>query len=268
MRTGFMLSVLLNLTLSVWVGWLLVAARTDVRTQSSREPVTLSAEDPNPSPSSRESFNPVNLSPPFRWSQLESADYPTYVANLRAIGCPEQTLRDIISADLHATFARRPAGAPPQSGSQEPGLSGISQVRSNVESQRLSLPQQEARLVDLLLGTGTSPREAGESERLPAQAARERLATNRAVVLPLVLQQVDLSALGLDENRLQVIRDLRQGFVDDIGGPNQDPADPAYRRRWLKAQAESDELLRGFIGWQAYQEYELQAATPVGNATN
>jgi len=37
----------------------------------------------------------------FHWSQTESSDYPTYIRNLRSIGCPEQTIRDIIQADVH-----------------------------------------------------------------------------------------------------------------------------------------------------------------------
>lgn len=45
----------------------------------------------------------------FHWSEIESPDYATYVANLRAIGCPEQTIRDIIIADVNALFARRRA---------------------------------------------------------------------------------------------------------------------------------------------------------------
>jgi hypothetical protein len=36
----------------------------------------------------------------FRWEQLESEDYRAYIARLRAIGCPEQTIRDIIIADV------------------------------------------------------------------------------------------------------------------------------------------------------------------------
>ncbi|MCS7090752.1 MAG: LysM peptidoglycan-binding domain-containing protein [Verrucomicrobiota bacterium] len=45
----------------------------------------------------------------FHWSEIESPDYAIYVANLRAIGCPEQTIRDIIVADVNALFARRRA---------------------------------------------------------------------------------------------------------------------------------------------------------------
>src|SRR5215831_1795406 len=45
----------------------------------------------------------------FSWSQVESDDYPTYIANLREIGCPEQTIRDIIIADVNVLYARRMA---------------------------------------------------------------------------------------------------------------------------------------------------------------
>jgi len=45
----------------------------------------------------------------FSWQEIESADYPTFIANLRDIGCPEQTIRDIIIADVNALYARRRA---------------------------------------------------------------------------------------------------------------------------------------------------------------
>jgi LysM repeat protein len=45
----------------------------------------------------------------FSWREVESPDYETYIANLRAIDCPEQTIRDIIIADVNALFARRMA---------------------------------------------------------------------------------------------------------------------------------------------------------------
>jgi LysM repeat protein len=45
----------------------------------------------------------------FSWREVESADYPTYIANLRDIGCPEQTIRDIIIADINAMYARKRA---------------------------------------------------------------------------------------------------------------------------------------------------------------
>jgi hypothetical protein len=49
----------------------------------------------------------VTDSRPFNWSQVESADYKKYIANLRAIGCPEQVIRDIIITDLNQVFSSR-----------------------------------------------------------------------------------------------------------------------------------------------------------------
>ena len=41
------------------------------------------------------------------WRVVESADYKKYIANLRSIGCPEETIIDIIKADVDKLFASR-----------------------------------------------------------------------------------------------------------------------------------------------------------------
>ena len=46
---------------------------------------------------------------PFHWRNVETLDYQEYLANLRAIGCPEQTIRDIVIADVSKLFAVRRA---------------------------------------------------------------------------------------------------------------------------------------------------------------
>ncbi len=43
----------------------------------------------------------------FHWSQLESTDYRQYIANLRAVGCPESTIKDIIMTDVMRLYAQR-----------------------------------------------------------------------------------------------------------------------------------------------------------------
>ena len=45
----------------------------------------------------------------FTWNEIESADFPTYIKNLRDIGCPEHTIRDIIVAEVNDLFAERMA---------------------------------------------------------------------------------------------------------------------------------------------------------------
>lgn len=44
---------------------------------------------------------------PLRWNELESKDYPTYVANLRQAGCPEPVLRRIIAGELKELHAQK-----------------------------------------------------------------------------------------------------------------------------------------------------------------
>jgi hypothetical protein len=46
---------------------------------------------------------------PFDWHQVESVDYKQYIANLRAIGCPEKTIKDIVVADVNDLFSSRRA---------------------------------------------------------------------------------------------------------------------------------------------------------------
>ncbi len=43
----------------------------------------------------------------FDWQSVEADDYREYIANLRAIGCPEETIRDIIKADVTQLFDQR-----------------------------------------------------------------------------------------------------------------------------------------------------------------
>jgi hypothetical protein len=44
------------------------------------------------------------VSDEFSWRRIETPDYKLYIANLRAIGCPEETIRDIIVADVNKLF--------------------------------------------------------------------------------------------------------------------------------------------------------------------
>lgn len=47
----------------------------------------------------------------FKWSELESTNYTAYIENLRSIGCPEETIRDIVVAEIAGVFAKKRAEA-------------------------------------------------------------------------------------------------------------------------------------------------------------
>ncbi len=43
----------------------------------------------------------------FTWDQITSTNYVEFIKNLRAVGCPERTIRDIVSAEINRLYARR-----------------------------------------------------------------------------------------------------------------------------------------------------------------
>ncbi len=45
----------------------------------------------------------------FTWRLLESDDFKVYIANLRSVGCPEQTIQDIIIAEVNKVYAGKEA---------------------------------------------------------------------------------------------------------------------------------------------------------------
>jgi hypothetical protein len=56
--------------------------------------------------------NTIVLTNAFGWAQVESSDYPTYISNLRGIGCPEKTIADIIVAEVDELYEHKRALVP------------------------------------------------------------------------------------------------------------------------------------------------------------
>lgn len=51
--------------------------------------------------------NVPEASAEFLWRQLEARDFKTYISNLRSVDCPEETIRDIITAEVNKIYAKR-----------------------------------------------------------------------------------------------------------------------------------------------------------------
>ncbi|MEI6566344.1 MAG: hypothetical protein WCR20_06700, partial [Verrucomicrobiota bacterium] len=211
---------------------------------------------PEPSRDSHRHPDPAPVARPFSWSQLESADYREYVANLRRIGCPEITIRDIIAADIDGIFEERRQELRRGLSATGNGLHGGNIPLVAVDQGLAALRQEQERLVAELLGGAavaqSGARESARPRRKPPQEPE--------VTIPLVLQDLDLATLDIDQNRLETIQQIRDGFVVQVGGPNQDPGDPEYRQRWIRAQREADETLQAMIGLRAWQDYQFRAS--------
>lgn len=92
---------------------------------------------------------------PFHWRQIETTDLRQFVANLRAVGCPEQTMYDIVRAAINRQFAGRvaalvPLAAPVRYWKKEPWTS----PRSDPETQKhlKDIEAEKEQLLTDLLG--------------------------------------------------------------------------------------------------------------------
>src|SRR5207249_1222220 len=73
----------------------------------------------------------------FTWRQIESEEYKSYIANLRSVGCPEQTIRDIIIADVNKLYAAREAPLKPKStGARKANQAQISFAPDELEKRK------------------------------------------------------------------------------------------------------------------------------------
>jgi hypothetical protein len=89
-------SICLNLLLLMW-GWIYLRQTRTPRLQPATPGISAAPANARPN---------TGL-PSFHWRQVESEDYRRYIANLRAIGCPEATVRDIIIMDVNKLYSTR-----------------------------------------------------------------------------------------------------------------------------------------------------------------
>jgi hypothetical protein len=288
MKTALSISIFLNCALLGSLTYLLVHG------QQERNPVD--------APGSADCLRPgteATAVKPFHWSQIESADYPSYIANLRAIGCPEQTIRDIITADVDSSLyaARR---QPLEESRAAHPLAGWLEAEARLRE----LSNEEAFAIAVILAppsatkptTTTPPAEwvesstsgnitfaltdtvlssqgtpsiipvRGQSEPSTSGAATGFPASHSSgqkpqvtVSVPLVFHEIDPSILTLTPQQAQVVNDLRQKFIEAVGGPNQDPNNPAYSRHWQESQPEVDVDLWTMLGISAFQAHQIAA---------
>ena len=112
MKLWMRLSFVLNALLLGLVVWLEAASPRSVMIAAAPSPQARPGLLPDPNsmlPLREGELLPevVEMDKPFRWAQIESSDYSVFLANLRALRCPEATVRDILVADVNDLFAAR-----------------------------------------------------------------------------------------------------------------------------------------------------------------
>src|SRR5437867_9433034 len=89
------------------------------------------------------------------WGTLESDDHSRYIANLRSIGCPDETIADIIKADVGKLFKARRlelAGATHGIKYWKPGNPFAQAMNPEAVQKRQELAREQRAILRELLG--------------------------------------------------------------------------------------------------------------------
>jgi hypothetical protein len=198
---------------------------------------------------------PSSRPAPLRWSQLYSSDYHNYVKNLRAIGCPEPTVRAIVTADVDSVYQLIASQLEQKLGALAKSPL-VDQLKSTGTDQALrsslqKLPAAEAAKIADLLGLKSASTEAvAESATAPSAAA---------VPMPLVMQNIDLSTLNLTDEQNRQVAQIKQDFLKQVSNADQNPDNPDSQARWKTAQSDADNMLMVMFGNELYNQYEVAA---------
>jgi len=259
-KSILVLSLLLNVVIAVSAGIFL-------RKSPARPVPRALAEGPAaptlaPAPQPLEEAVKSTAVEPFRWSQLSSDDDAAYIHNLRAAGCPETTIRDILSASIGHRFDQK------REVLREQRAKGALDGTSLTEAIAQSWDEQNDLLARLFGGPasfGSDGAVARAASSVPAKAATSeadsipfKALSRSGNPAPLAVLEPDPS-WGLNDLQLGLWEQVAEQFVESIGGPGQNPKDPAYRQRWEKAQAAADDKFRSALGDELYGRLQLQS---------
>ena len=111
MKLAIRFSIVLNFALAAVIVWLEMTGpsprgRADFSRVMTNRVLRVKPRPAAPPPSTPVAAV-VEVNEPFSWAQIESTDYRAYAANLRAIGCPEPTVRDLLGADVNDLYGAR-----------------------------------------------------------------------------------------------------------------------------------------------------------------
>jgi hypothetical protein len=95
----------------------------------------------------------------FRWHELETSDFHQYMANLRAIGCPEETIRDLVIAEINKLYEPKFAALMAQTQQYDYWKPASRKSREALGKQLDALRAEKRDLLRALLGIEGDPNE-------------------------------------------------------------------------------------------------------------
>jgi hypothetical protein len=147
-----------------------------------------------------------------------------------------------------------PAGGQ-QAGSETPGSAaaepspGIQPPAGSVQFQAAGMTRDDSAWAAAGVRPGQWTARAAAD---PAPASLDASRAPSSALIPLAFRPLPAGLAASNPRLRSALEALQQNFIAAVGGPNQDPTDPAYYERWITAQQSSDELYRLQIGDSAY----------------
>ena len=169
------------------------------------------------------------------WETVEASSYLDYIDNLRRIGCPEETIRDIILADvnkLYKTKRRAASGQKKFEFWKANAMFGMGMDKDNVETMR----ELNAERDELLKQLGIES--SFESE------------------MSLILNPLQQSLGFLPEQKQVAVMKELQGIQSRIAELSEDGS--ADIEMVWKAQRETEESIKGMLSEDEYTAYLLR----------
>ena len=169
------------------------------------------------------------------WETVEASSYLDYIDNLRRIGCPEETIRDIILADvnkLYKTKRREASGQKKFEFWKANAMFGMGMDKDNVETMR----ELNAERDELLKQLGIES--SFESE------------------MSLILNPLQQSLGFLPEQKQVAVMKELQGIQSRIAELSEDGS--ADIEMVWKAQRETEESIKGMLSEDEYTGYLLR----------
>ncbi|MBX3745214.1 MAG: hypothetical protein KF833_07870 [Verrucomicrobiae bacterium] len=176
------------------------------------------------------------------WQHVESPDYREYIANLRAIGCPEETIRDIIRADVNKLYDEKKKlarGAPKKFEYWKAGnpLAGMAGLMGDPEAlQQMRALEEEKNAVLRALGIEPDPM----SQMLAAVGGNPMEA------------MFDFLPEARRTGLMQVMADFQSKLVESAGDMAND-----HGAMW-KAQREMEDAIRAMLSPEEFLDYQLR----------
>jgi hypothetical protein len=246
------LVIVLSLALNVALGALVLRWATPPAAPAAmpRMPRLPPAESPPRDPGT--DTNPpaaamLSVEAEFHWSELAAEDLKVYRDNLRAVGCPEATVRDIILAEINHHFTRKRQAllADAQRRFWDVAARGDDALEAEWKEPLEKLDEARNALIAEVLG-------AEREDESKARTAQLRRIERQYIWLP-EDQRVQITALALRHQ--QQLDEYWKAI--QAHGPEYRPT-PDESRQLERMQAEFATAQKALLGPEAFEEFQLR----------